>query len=74
MLDGSQMAASGPNRYLPELHLRFAVPLKQPQGNTAFADLSLALLFNSGGPERGRQRPGADPVRRSPVHGTPHGN
>ncbi len=55
ILDGSQIAANGPNRNLPGLHFSFDVPLKQPNGNTAPAGQNLAPLFNIVGSERDPQ-------------------
>lgn len=52
ILDGSQIAANGPNRNLPGLQFSFDVPLKQPNGNTVPACQNLAPLFNSVGSER----------------------
>ncbi|MCX2865637.1 CHRD domain-containing protein [Paucibacter sp. PLA-PC-4] len=55
IVDGSQIAANGPNRNLSGLHFSFDVPLKQPNGNTAPAGQNLAPLFNIVGSERDPQ-------------------
>ncbi len=51
VVDGSQIAAKGPNRKLPGLFFSFDVPLQTPQGPIVPAGQNLAPLFNIVGSE-----------------------
>lgn len=52
--DTSQIAAGGPNRNMPGLHVAFDVPLRQPNGNRVPAGQNLAPLFDAAGSELDR--------------------
>lgn len=52
IIDGSQIAAHGPNRNFPGLVLTFDVPLRQPNGNLVPAGANLAPIFNIAGSEK----------------------
>ena len=52
IIDGTQIAAGGPNRNFPGLVLTFDVPLRQPNGNLVPAGANLAPIFNIAGSER----------------------
>lgn len=51
ILDGTQIAAKGPNRNLPGLYFSFDVDLQTPQGPIVPAGQNLAPLFNIAGSE-----------------------
>nr|WP_315217662.1 CHRD domain-containing protein [uncultured Duganella sp.] len=51
IVDGSQIAAKGPNRNLPGLFFSFDVPLQTPQGPIVPAGQDLSPLFNIVGSE-----------------------
>ncbi|MFE6946671.1 hypothetical protein [Streptomyces chartreusis] len=54
IVDGTQIAAKGPNRNIPGLEFTFDVDLRQPNGNLVPAGQNLAPLFNTAGSSIGR--------------------